>query len=95
MTTTTHLGSFYYEMSVSWKNKDTFYNLPLVELEEDKIDDEFLKKFEEDYDSLHPEIKKRLASSGVMVHSKKEAEDLMKISKAFSALFTLTEKPAK
>lgn len=91
MTTTSHLSSFHCEMGVCW-NKKKFYNQDKVELEEDKIDDEFVEKFKEDYDNLHPEVKKRLAESGVMVHSKKEAEDLMKISKVFSVLFALGKK---
>lgn len=91
MTTTSHLGSFHCEMGACW-NKKKFYAQYKVELEENKIDDEFVESFKEDYDNLHPEVKKRLAESNVMVHSKKEAEELMKISKVFSLLFAMSDK---
>ena len=89
MTTTCHLSSFYCEMGIGcqWNTKK-FYNLPLVSItnDEEEISDEFVEKFKEDYDNLHPEIKKRLADSDVMVHSKEEAESLMKLSQVFSLL---------
>lgn len=91
LTTTSHLGSFHCEMGVSW-NKKKFYNQDKVELEEDKIDDEFVEQFKKDYDGLHPRVKAILAQSGVMVHSKEQAEDLMKMSKVFSLLFGLEDK---
>ena len=82
MTTTSHLNSFFDRMNVSL-TKDKFYKL---ELEQEEITDEFVENFKKDYDSLDPKVKEILARSGVMVHSKQEAEELMGISKLFSLL---------
>lgn len=93
MTTTCHLSSFYCEMGIGseWNTKK-FYKLPLTSIcEEEEISEDFVEQFKEDYDNLHPEIKERLANSDVMVTSKKEAEDIMRISKMFSIMMGMAK----
>lgn len=86
MTTSSHLGSFFKDMYTKPYNKQKFYKQEKVSIEEDEITEEWMKKFEEDYNNLSEGVKKRLAESGVVVTSKEEAEALMKISQLFSLL---------
>ena len=53
---------------------------------QEEVSDKFVEKFKEDYGNLNPEVKKILANSDVMVNSKEEAEELMRISQLFSLL---------
>ena len=46
----------------------------------------WFKAFKADYDSLSDDTKKHLANSGVVVTSVEQANDVMKISKAFDAM---------
>jgi hypothetical protein len=81
-TATSHLLSFFYRKNVKL-NKKEFYNLPIWQ---EEVTDGFVEDFKKDYDGLNPEIKEILAKSGVMIYSKKEAEELMAISQLFSLL---------
>lgn len=75
--------SFYKKATVYETKK--FYYLKMYMCQEE-VTDEFVKSFKKDYDNLNPKVKKILADSDVMVHSKEEAEELMKISQLFSLL---------
>lgn len=81
-TTCRHLRAFFSDMRSRITTKD-FYKMPI---RQEEVSDEFVKSFKKDYDSLNPKVKKILADSDVMVHSKEEAEELMKISQLFSLL---------
>ena len=92
MTTTCHLSSFYCEMGIGdeWNTKN-FYKLPLAHIVDEEISEDFVEQFKKDYDDLHPEIKKRLANSDIILSSKKEAEDIMRVSKIFSIMMGMTK----
>lgn len=81
-TTTRHLKAFFDDMGVSLTVKD-FYKIPL---HQEEISNEFVKNFERDYDNLNPKIKEILAKSDVMINSREEAEELMRLSQIFSLL---------
>lgn len=81
-TTCRHLRAFFSDMRSRLTTKD-FYKMPI---HQEEVSDAFVKSFKKDYDSLNPKVKKILADSDVMVHSKEEAEELMKISQLFSLL---------
>ena len=55
-------------------------------------DEKYLADFKKRYDNLAPDIKKRLADSGITITSLAQAEEVMKISECFSALETLFAK---
>lgn len=81
-TTCRHLRAFFNEMRSHISTKD-FYKMSIYQ---EEVSDEFVENFKKDYDNLNPEVKKILANSDVIVHSKEEAEELMRISQLFSLL---------
>lgn len=95
-TTSCHLSAFYTKFNLGDYTGKKFYSLDRVnpEMPEDekKKLDEWVDNFKKDYDDLHPEIKKRLADSDIILTSQEQADDLMKMSKMFSIMMKLTDK---
>lgn len=56
--------------------------------DEKKACEAWFNAFKADYDKLSPKTKEHLANSGVEVTSVEQAEDVMKISKAFDTLLS-------
>ena len=81
-TTCRHLRSFFSDMRSRITTKD-FYKMSM---HQEEVSDEFVENFKKDYDNLNPKVKEILANSDVMVNSKEEAEELMRISQIFSLL---------
>lgn len=81
-TTCRHLRAFFSDMRVRLTVKD-FYKMPIYQ---EEVSDEFVENFKKDYDNLNPKVKEILANSDVVVNSKEEAEELMRISQLFSLL---------
>ena len=56
--------------------------------------EEYFQNFKKEYDSLNPEIKKRLAKvlkeKGIILTTREQIETIMKLSKAFSIMLDLT-----
>jgi hypothetical protein len=55
-------------------------------------DEKYLADFKKRYDNLTPDIKKRLADSGITITSLAQAEQVMKISESFSMMERLFAK---
>ena len=95
-TTSCHLSAFYSEFNLGDYTGKKFYSLDRIDPvnhEEEKAQAEaWYNNFKKDYDDLHPEIKKRLADSDVILTSQEQADDLMRVSKMFSLMMKLTEK---
>ena len=81
-TTCRHLRAFFSDMRVRLTVKD-FYKMSIYQ---EEVSDEFVENFKKDYNNLNPKVKEILANSDVMVNSKEEAEELMRISQLFSLL---------
>lgn len=81
-TTCRHLRAFFSDMRVRLTVKD-FYKMPIYQ---EEVSDKFVENFKKDYDNLNPKVKEILANSDVMVNSKEEVEELMRISQLFSLL---------
>ena len=81
-TTCRHLRAFFSDMRVRLTVKD-FYKMSIYQ---EEVSDEFVENFKKNYNNLNPKVKEILANSDVMVNSKEEAEELMRISQLFSLL---------